>query len=152
MGKMVKWLSESIGISQFCMNNLGNCQMEANKPGKSLKLLGREKIWWGKAQHWWGNCYTTNRRGEYPYCAPLGRNASCVETYSQLHMKCCLLQPLDIFVANWHPYLMITGMALFCQTFSETLARGAIRHSALELRHGRAHLGSLNENAFLRYN
>ena len=91
-------------------------------------------------------------RGEYPYCAPLSGNASCVETYIQLHMKCGLVQSLDILVANWHPYLMITGMVLFWQAFSETLAKGAIRHSVPALRHGRAHLAGFNDNAFLRYN
>ena len=53
-------------------------------------------------------------RGEYlPVLRPPSGNASCVETYIQLHMKCGLVESLDILVANCHPYLMITGMVLF---------------------------------------
>ena len=59
-----------------------------------------------------------------------------------------LITTFENFVANLHPYLMITGMALFWQAVSETLAKGAIGHSAPELRHGREHLGSLKYNAF----
>ena len=48
--KMVKWMSESIEISQFYANDLGYWQLEANKHEEVIKIVGdKGKSWSSKA-------------------------------------------------------------------------------------------------------
>ena len=57
--KMDSRVWESISVSYFCMNIMGNCHLEANENLKnSSNLVGQEKSWSGGAQSCWDSSLT----------------------------------------------------------------------------------------------
>ena len=55
---MSKRTSESISISNFCLNNIGNCQLGSHKSEKPPNLMGAGEMLVGKAKSWRGSCPT----------------------------------------------------------------------------------------------
>ena len=48
-------------IQQFCMNILGNCQLDANKGEKITKRGGTMRSLMGIPQNWWGTATPTEK-------------------------------------------------------------------------------------------